>query len=213
MVAFALHILPQCGSCYPRLVRKFTAILTLIAFVAALAVVLTPSGCKRAEHAAQNAVEAPAAAFAATEQRAQLATAQQQLALIPPPSKSLYMAVRSLNDWQNPYLTVQPDHITLHVTLADANTSSFGAGGVLRPVAARRQDVDVRFADLPAALNAVPANCWPYGRVVAVEEAHNTPAAMRPQVRRALESAMQTMTDLGVVVDDRSESGQLAPTH
>jgi hypothetical protein len=190
-------------------VRTPTTILTAVLSTAALAFLLSPSGCKRAEHA----VEAPAAAFAATEHRAQLSSAQQQLSLIPPPSKSLYMAVHSLTDWENPYLTVQPDHLTLHVLLADANPSNFGAGGVLRPTAARRQQVDVRLEDLPAALNAVPATSWPYGRVVAVEEAHNTPASIRPQVRRNLESAMQSLTDLGVVVDDRSESGQLQQSH
>src|SRR6185437_15895204 len=70
-----------------------------------------------------------------------VATARQQIELIPPPAKSRYMAVHSLNGWENPYLTVQANMATLHITLADANPSQIGVGGMLRPVSARRQDV------------------------------------------------------------------------
>jgi hypothetical protein len=132
---------------------------------------------------------------------------RQQLDLIPPPSKSRYMAIRSLTLWQNPYLTVQGGMLTLHVTLADANTSGLGEGGILRPVGARRQDLNIRTADLPVALNAVPQTAWPYGRVIAIEEAHETPASARPQVRRNMETAMQSLNDLGIVVYEWSDSG------
>jgi hypothetical protein len=110
------------------------------------------------------------------------------------------MAVRSLSTWENPYLTVQENMATLHVTLADANPSDLGAGGILRPVGARRQDLNIRVSELPAALNAVPENSWPYGRVVAVEEAHDTPASARPAVRRNVEATIKTLSDLGIVV-------------
>jgi hypothetical protein len=162
-------------------------------------------GCKRAE----SAITAPVNAFDATQHRAMIASAHQQLDLIPPPSKNLYLAVHSLSEWQNPYLTIQPDMVTIHVLLADANPSTFDAGGVLRPLGARRQDLDVRVEDLPAAFDAIPVTSWPYGRVVAVEEAHNIPAAGRPPVRRNMEAAMQMLNDLGVVVDDRTEGSQL----
>jgi hypothetical protein len=172
----------------------------------ALAVLLPAmNGCKRAE----SAITAPVSAFAASQQRAMVSSAHQQLNLIPMPSKNLYMAVHSLGEWQNPYLTIQPDMITVHVLLADANPSTFDAGGVLRPVGARRQDLEVRVEDLPAALDAIPATSWPYGRVLAVEEAHNIPAAGLPPVRRNMEAALQMLNDLGVVVDDRTENGTL----
>jgi hypothetical protein len=109
--------------------------------------------------------------------------------------------------WENPYLTIQGNMVTLHVTIADANPSSLGVGGLLRPVGARRQDLNVRTADLPAALNAVPENAWPYGRVVAVEEAHDIPVADRPEVRRNMETAMKTLSDLGVVIYEWQEGG------
>jgi hypothetical protein len=134
-------------------------------------------------------------------------SARQQMELIPPPSKTRYMAVHSLSGWENPYLTIQENMATLHVTMADANTSEMGVGGMLRPVGARRQDLTVRVSDLPAALNAIPENSWPYGRVVAVEEAHQTPAAERPAVRRNMEAAIKTLGDLGVVVYEWNESG------
>jgi hypothetical protein len=130
---------------------------------------------------------------------------RQQLDLIPPPSKNRYMAVHSLTSWENPYLTVQGGMLTLHVTMADANPSGLGSGGIMRPVAARRQDLNIRTGDLPIALNAIPATAWPYGRVIAIEEAHDTPPAARPQVRRNMEAAMQSLSDLGVVVYEWSE--------
>ena len=143
----------------------------------------------------------------AVQQRAQAELIRQQLDLIPPPSKSRYMAIRSLTAWENPYITVQGAMLTLHVTLADANTTDLGVGGILRPVGARRQDLNIRTDDLPTALNAVPQSAWPYGRVIAIEEAHDVPVSARPQVRRNMEAAMNLLNDLGMVVYEWTESG------
>ncbi|MGA1982513.1 MAG: hypothetical protein ABSG84_08565 [Acidobacteriaceae bacterium] len=168
-----------------------------LAFVACLAL-LTPlllAGCNRAS-AGTTITAASAQAIEA---------AREQLDLIPPPSKSRYMAVHTLSTWENPYLTVQQNMATLHVTLADANPTDLGAGGMLRPVGARRQDLTIRLSDLPAALAAVPENSWPYGRVIAVEEAHDTPPSDRPAVRRNVEAEIKTLGDLGVVVYEWSD--------
>lgn len=132
---------------------------------------------------------------------------RQQLEQIPPPSKTRYLAVHQLTSWENPYLTVQANMVTLHVTVADANKSDLGVGGILRPVGARRQDLNVRTGDLAVALNAVPANSWPYGRVVAIEEAHDAPASARPELRRNMEHAMKTLNDVGVVVYEWVDNG------
>ena len=145
----------------------------------------------------------------ATANPQEVESARQQMELIPPPSKTRYMAVHSLSGWENPYLTVQENMATLHVMLADANTSALGVGGMLRPVGARRQDLTVRVSELPAALNAVPENAWPYGRVVAVEEAHETPASARPAIRRNMEATIKTLGDLGVVVYEWNDGGGL----
>lgn len=160
-------------------------------------------GCTRTP--APSVAEAKAVA---AEERQEINLARQQMELIPPPSKTRYMAVKSLTVWENPYLTVQGAMVTLHVVQADANTSDMGVGGMLRPIGARRQDLNVRVDDLPTALNAVPQNFWPYGRVVAVEEAHEVPVSARPEVRRNMEKVIKTLSDLGVVVYEWSDSGR-----
>jgi hypothetical protein len=118
------------------------------------------------------------------------------------------MAVSNLGSWENPYLTVQGDMVTLHVLMADGNPTNMGQGGLLRPIGARRRNLDVRLSDLPTALNAVPPSAWPYGRVIAVEEAHQVPPSARAQVRRNMESVYKTLGDLGVVISEWSDAGR-----
>ena len=134
-------------------------------------------------------------------------TARAQLDLIPPPSKNRYKTIRTLDGWENPYLTVQGEMLTLHITRPDANPSNLGVGTILRPASARRETINVNPADLATALTAIPQDAWPYGRVIAVEEAHNTPVKARPQVRRNMEAAMTTLTDLGIIVDEWTDQG------
>src|SRR5258708_12812147 len=100
----------------------------------------------------------------AAEQQQEMSLARQQMELIPPPSKTRYMAVKSLTLWENPYLTVQGGMVTLHVVQADANTSPLGVGGMLRPIGARRQALNVRGTDPPPALTPDPQTFSPYGR-------------------------------------------------
>jgi hypothetical protein len=168
-----------------------------VAIAAAMCLPWIATGCNRVKADGRIATASPQ----------EIEAARQQMELIPPPSKTRYMAVASLTTWENPYLTVQENIVTLHVTLADANTSGLGTGGMLRPVGARRQDLNVRVSELPEALNAVPEDSWPYGRVVALEEAHDAPASARPAVRRDMEAAIKTLSDLGVVVYEWSENG------
>lgn len=174
--------------------------------LSALTLSLVLAGCSRPSiPSIPNVSEANALA---AEQQQETALARQQMELIPPPSKTRYMAVKSLNLWENPYITVQGGMATLHVVVADANTSNLGVGGMLRPIGARRRDLNVRVSDLPTALNAIPEDSWPYGRVVAVEEAHEVPVSARPQVRRNMESVIKTLNDLGVVVYEWSDNGR-----
>jgi hypothetical protein len=179
--------------------RSTSRAASLAAFAAVLSIPIPTllSGCNRA------AAGTPVATANARE----VESARQQLELIPPPSKTRFMAVRSLSTWENPYLTVQQNMVTLHVTQADANSSGLGVGGMLRPVGARQQVLNIGSESLPAALTAVPENSWPYGRVVAIEEAHDTPQSARPAVRRNMEVAIKTLSDLGIVVYEWNESG------
>jgi hypothetical protein len=168
----------------------------MIAVLACVASPLVMAGCRSAAAGTTTQLASPQ----------EIESARQQMNLIPPPSKSRYMAVHSLTSWENPYLTVQENIATLHVTIADANPASLGSGGMLRPAAARQQNVTIRTADLPEALSAVPTDCWPYGRVVAIEEAHDTPQSARPAVRRNIEATLKTLGDMGVVAYEWNEA-------
>jgi hypothetical protein len=97
---------------------------------------------------------------------------------------------------------VDADSLTLRVTMADANPSTVGQGTMLRPEAARRQEVQLRPAALAAALIALPAGAWRYGRVVAVAESPLANRKDRPKVRRNVEAAIQKLNDLGIVVEE-----------
>jgi len=142
---------------------------------------------------------------ALAEQRAEVEGQREQLEAVPPPTKGRYMAIHSFESWQNPYLTVQPGMVELHVTQADSNTSTLGTGGMLRPVGARQQELNISLDTLGEAMAAIPQTAWPYGRVVAVEEAHKTPAAAEPAVRRSMEATVSKLNDLGIVVYDINE--------
>jgi hypothetical protein len=157
------------------------------------------SGC---HGAASSATPAQTAA-----QRSQADAERQELQLIPPPSKTRYLNVHTLDAWENPYLTVQANMVTIHVMLADANPSAYGVGGMMRPVGARRQDLNVSLDNLGEALRAIPQSSWPYGRVAAVEEAHKIPASARPQVGRTTEATIRTLTYLGIVVYEWGDNG------
>jgi len=168
----------------------------------ALLFAIYPAACHKEEQAvvgvAQTAVKA--------EQKAQAtATVQDneraQLATIPLPTKSMYVDIHEPSAWANPFISVGPDMISLRVTQADANPSTVGEGTMLRPAAARRQELQLRPADLAQAVAAIPPSSWRYGRVIAVAEAPASPKD-RPKVRRNVESAIQQLNDLGIVVEE-----------
>jgi len=166
-----------------------------------LAVALT--ACHKEEQAvvgvAQNAVsaehQAQAAASKSDRQRAELSR-------IPLPTKSLYVDIHEPGAWANPFLSVDADWLNLRVTMTDANPSTMGQGTMLRPEAARRQEVQLRPADLVDALIALPPGAWRYGRVIAVAESPLANRSDRPKVRRNVESAIQQLNDLGIVVEE-----------
>ncbi len=162
-----------------------------------LAVPVLLCGCK----------EAPAdSAAVRLEHAQQIDSARQDLQKIPPPSKHLYLNVQRMEDWQNPWLTVQEKMISVHVLMADANPSDLGKGTMLRPQAARVQVLNVDPKNIAEALNAIPRDAWPYGRVVAIEEAHDAPAAARPALRRNIEGAIDTLSNIGVVADEWADN-------
>jgi hypothetical protein len=173
----------------------------------ALLLAVTLSACHKEEQAvvgvAQNAVNAERQAQAAAQSAADLRESQRAaLALIPLPSKSVYIDLRDPGAWANPFLSVDADTLNLRITLADANPSTIGQGTMLRPQAARRQQMQLRPADLAQALVALPPTAWRYGRVIAVAESPQASPKDRPQIRRNLEAIIQQLNDLGLVVDE-----------
>jgi hypothetical protein len=73
---------------------------------------------------------------------------------------------------------------------------------MLRPEAARRQELQIHLADLPKALIALPDGAWRYGRVVAIAEAPEAARKDRPAIRRNMEAAIQKLNDMGIVVEE-----------
>ena len=73
---------------------------------------------------------------------------------------------------------------------------------MLRPEAARRQEMQLRPADLATAIVAIPPGAWHYGRVIAVAESPLAAPKDRPKVRRNVEIAIQQLNDLGIVVEE-----------
>jgi len=187
--------------CYPcRVIRraqfKGFAAMALLLGVAVVA-------CHKEEQAvagvAQTAVDAEHKAQAAATERDQQRAA---LAAIPLPTKSQYVDIHEPGAWANPFLSVDAETLNLRITLADANRSTVGQGTMLRPEAARRQELQLRPADLVQALIALPPGAWRYGRVIAVAESPLASPKDRPKVRRNVEAAIQQLNDLGVVVEE-----------
>jgi hypothetical protein len=161
------------------------------------------AACKKEEqavvgvaHTAEKAEQKAQAA--ATERERQRA----QLAKIPLPTKSLYINIHDPSEWANPFISADVEYLTLRVLMADANTSTVGEGTMLRPEGARRQELQIRPAELADALIALPPGAWHYGRVVAVAESPEADRKQRAAVRRNVEAAIQKLNDLEVVVDE-----------
>jgi hypothetical protein len=168
-----------------------------------LCIVLSFSGCKKEEQA----VSKVASTAVAAEHQAQAVSLERdqqraELAKIALPTKSRYVDVHEPGAWANPFISFDAQMVNLRVTLTDANPSQLGQGGLLRPSAARRRELQIRSKDLTAALIALPDSAWPYGRVVAIEESPLADKKQRPAIRRQIEAAIQQLNDLGVVVDE-----------
>jgi hypothetical protein len=158
------------------------------------------TGCRNAAQ-----TSAPTRTEVRQERRAEqskMDTARQELEQIPPPSKNRYLSVRTKEAYGNPFLVIHPQTVTLNILYRDQDPNGFNGGGLLRPVKARKQEIDVRIADLPQALASLAPDVWPYGRVVAIEESPTAPKTERVAIRRNVEATIQILNDLGVVVDE-----------
>ncbi len=192
-----MNPLPGCYSWGVHRLLQGAAIVIALAFsVFCAGCHREPAALVRVAASASNAEQRAAANSTRMEQE------RAQLAAIPLPTKSRYVDVHEPGAWQNPFLSVDAKMINLRITQADANPSTLGAGGLLRPSSARRQELQIRFQDLPTALIDLPASAWPYGRVVAIEEYPLADKASLPAIRRQIEATIRQLNDLGIVVDE-----------
>ena len=169
----------------------------------ALLFALSILACKKEEQAVVGVAQSARLA----EQKAQAAATERdrqsaELAKVPLPTKSMYVNVHEPGQWANPFISADAEYLTLRVTMADPNPGAGASGTLLRPEAARRQELQIRPADLAEALIALPSSAWRYGRVVAVAESPLADKKNRPAIRRNVESAIQKLNDLDVVVDE-----------
>jgi hypothetical protein len=155
------------------------------------------AGCGR--NHANNSTTAPTPQQVKAAQQAQ-ASDRELLEQIPPPAKSRYMAIHTRDGWENPFLVVSNKTVSLRVMNPEPPHSSVVPGNLLQPVNARKNLLELRLSDLPEALASLPQNAWPYGRVIAVEEDPSEVRANRIQIRRNVESTIQVLNNLGIVV-------------
>jgi hypothetical protein len=169
----------------------------------ALLLVISLTACHKEEQAVEGVAQtAEKAEHQAQATATELDTERAELAQIPLPTKSLYIDVHDPSAWSNPFLSVGPEMITLRVLMPDANPTPVGDGSILRPEAARRQELQLNPGELGKAVAAIPAGAWHYGRVIAIAESPSAAAKDRPRIRRNVEIAIQRLNDLGIVVEE-----------
>lgn len=169
----------------------------------ALLLLLALTACHKEEQAVAGVAQKAANAERQAQATATLRDQQRaQLDRIPLPTKSLYVDIHEPGAWANPFLSIEANVLDLRINITDANPSPMGQGTILRPAAARRQEVQLRPADLAEAIVALPESAWRYGRVIAVAEAPGANAKDRAKIRRNVEAAIQQLNDLGIVVEE-----------
>lgn len=166
---------------------------------AIVALAVLSAGCGRHNSASQPPKPSPQQVKAA--QQAQ-ASDRVLLDQIPPPAKSRYLAIRTKDNWDNPFLVVSQKTVSLRVMNPAPPHNAVLPGNLMQPLSARKIELELRLSDLPDALASIPEDRWPYGRVVAVEEDPAEVRADRIQVRRNVEATIKMLNDLGVVVDE-----------
>lgn len=191
--------------CCPVVMLRNRLTILVPGSVLALVVVL---GCGRVKTAPPGTPEAAAQARAEAQAAARkVDMARMELEQIPPPAKSHYMIIHTKESWSNPFLIVGAKNVTLRAMSPDLTSSPALPSALLKPARARQQELEIRLSDLPDALGALPPADWPYGRVIAVEEDPSETRADRIAVRRNVETTMQLLGNLGVVIYEWPVSG------
>lgn len=106
-----------------------------------------------------------------------------RLQAIPAADPKKYLSITEMKNWKNPYLIVREDGIGL----LDLSNNEIH---ILRP------------DEVPAALAALSASAWPYGRVVAIQAngVSQTSEAGKIQIRKNRALLEGTLEDLKVAI-------------
>jgi hypothetical protein len=174
-----------------------------------LALAATLSACSRGNQTTTTNTApqpTPQQARAAAQERD---SDRQQLDQIPPPAKNRYLAIHTRESWGNPFLIIGKKTVTLRIMYPEGPQSDIAPGSMMHPANARKRELELRLSELPEALAALPEQDWPYGRVIAIEEDVLALRADRIQVRRNVETTIQVLNDLGVVVYEWPGTGGL----
>jgi hypothetical protein len=117
-----------------------------------------------------------------TDQVVAATSPEARLQQIPPADPQKYAAMRDMKSWRNPYLIVRIDG----VGLLDASNNE-------------QQIVDPN--KLPEVLGKLPASAWPYGRVVAIQEAGGAQTeADKTQLRKNRALVAGTLESIQIVI-------------
>ena len=127
----------------------------------------------------------PPAENAAPESSATPAPQPTGLDAVPAPEPSQYLAVKDLKDWKNPYLIVRGDGIGF----VDLDNHEIHI---------------LKIEEVPAKLNSLPLEAWPYGRIVLVGQAvpEDASDATKAELRKSRGLLVGTLKDLKVVVKE-----------
>ncbi len=131
--------------------------------------------------------------------------ARQQLEQIPPPSKNRYLAVRTQDAYANPFLVVHPQTVTLTIIYRDQlqgiRMELPAEASCARPKpASRKSTCGLTICPRPWPLYrrmSGPTAAWLRSRSLPPP-----PRAERVAIRRNVEATIETLNDLGVVVDE-----------
>jgi hypothetical protein len=101
----------------------------------------------------------------------------------PPADQEKYQSVRDAKDWQNPYLIIGADGIVV----------------ISRAVLGGRKTVPL--GNLRQTLLSLPVDAWPYGRVIAIQEAGVRSGDDDKVIEQNKEKAEEVVKELGVKLE------------
>jgi len=91
--------------------------------------------------------------------------------------------ISDASQWANPFIIISTDKL------------------IVRYRTATIEQKQLSIDDLPAFLRSLPPECWPYGKVVAVQESGVIDPTMIKESQRRKDSVIKILNDMGIKVD------------